>query len=111
MSKEEIVDDTDIAETPFPEKVYHINTVMDMDTLLQETRQLCPEQRVVLNIIISFCKDLKKSNSSLSVSSPKAPLLVVHGGAGTGKSTLINVLYQCFENGILFLDLNPAVKK
>ena len=94
LHPEELVDDSDIAETPFPEKVYHINTVMDMDTLLQETRQLCPEQRVVLNIIISFCKNLKKSNSSLSVSSPKAPLLVVHGGAGTGKSTLINVLSQ-----------------
>jgi hypothetical protein len=74
--------------------MYHVNTIMDMDTLLEGTRHLCSEQRVVLNIIINYCKDLKRSSSSPSVSCPKDPLLVVHGGAGTGKSTLINVLSQ-----------------
>ena len=94
LHPEELIDDSDIAEVPLPDKMYHVNTIMDMDTLLEETRHLCSEQRVVLNIIISYCKDLKRSSSSPSVSCPKAPLLVVHGGAGTGKSTLINVLSQ-----------------
>ena len=94
LHPEELIDDSDIAEVPLPDKMYHVNTIMDMDTLLEETQHLCSEQRVVLNIIISYCKDLKRSSSSPSVSCPKAPLLVVHGGAGTGKSTLINVLSQ-----------------
>jgi hypothetical protein len=71
-----------------PDKAYQVPDVIDMAELLEVTRQLVSEQKVALNIIIAYCKGLRKS----LLFPPKPPLLIVHGGAGTGKSTLISVI-------------------
>ena len=48
-------------------------------------------QKEVLNIVVRYSKDLVKARKSWNVI-PKPPLLMVHGGAGAGKSTVINVI-------------------
>ena len=48
-------------------------------------------QKEVINVGVKYCKDLVKSRC-LENEVPKPPLLMVHGGAGAGKSTVIKVL-------------------
>ena len=60
---------------------------------LQDARKLDTFQKRVLLVAIKFAEDLviyKKGK----ISPPKAPLLMVHGGAGSGKSTVIKVMSQ-----------------
>lgn len=49
------------------------------------------EQRYVFDAVLTYCKDMRKvlHNNMLA---PYPPLLIVHGGYGTGNSLLINVL-------------------
>jgi ATP-dependent DNA helicase PIF1 len=47
-----------------------------------------------LNIVIGYYKELKKCLFSKKTIHPKHPFLIVHGGAGTGKSTLIKIVSQ-----------------
>ena len=60
------------------------------------TLNLDKEQRIVLDIGVSFAKNVVKARNA-GTPSPKAPLLVVQGGAGTGKSTVIDALSQQIE--------------
>ena len=78
-------------KSSIPDGGFQVPDAIDIEKLLISTRQLVDEQKVALNIIIGYCKDLRKSSAQKSIRSPKPPLLVVHGGAGTGKSTLISV--------------------
>ena len=67
--------------------------VKSPDELLREARDLDRYQKMVLHIAIEFAQDLiiaKKGKRQL----PVAPLMMVHGGAGSGKSTVINVMSQ-----------------
>ena len=67
--------------------------VKSPDELLREARDLDKFQKLVLHIAIEFAQDLiiaKKGKRQL----PVAPLMMVHGGAGSGKSTVINVMSQ-----------------
>ena len=50
-------------------------------------------QMEILNIAIKYAKDIVKSRNN-GDSLPTPPLLMVHGGAGAGKSTVINVIEQ-----------------
>ena len=61
------------------------------------TLQLDKEQRMVLDIGVDFVKKVKKAKTGSPI--PKAPLLVVQGGAGTGKSTLIEAMSIAVEIG------------
>ena len=45
-----------------------------------------------MNIVIGYCKDIVMTRSSTQRGSIEPPLLIVHGGAGTGKSFLINIV-------------------
>ena len=76
--------------------------VLDMDTLVERTRKLVWEQMVVLQMVIRYCRDLVlfRPSATSNISSGLVPtysksldppLLIVHGGAGTGKSMLINL--------------------
>ena len=60
------------------------------DQILHEARQLDKYQKKVLNIAIQFAQDLLISKKGKMLS-PIGPLLMVHGGAGSGKSTVIRV--------------------
>ena len=65
----------------------------EMNDLVQK---LVPEQRRVFDEFIGYAKELRKVKGT-GGSKPKAPLSIVHGGAGSGKSTLIKVLSFWFE--------------
>jgi hypothetical protein len=90
--------DTNLAETEpeniLPEKTkYKRVDISDKESMLESTRCLSDDQRIGFDKIIKFCKDLVKqrSNPTLAV---KPPLLVIHGGAGAGKSKLIKDICQ-----------------
>ena len=61
------------------------------DELRKSTESLDEFQKEVVNIAVSFAKDVVKARKQSNVH-PKPPLLMVHGGAGAGKSTVINVV-------------------
>ena len=67
--------------------------IEEMVVLLEKTQKLDEDQRNVLDIAIKFARDTVKASKSPS-SAPLAPKLIITGGAGAGKSTLINVLSQ-----------------
>ena len=73
---------------------FQVPDIIEMDELLKSTRLLVNEQKIAMNIIVGYCKELRKSIAQKAARCPKPPLLVVHGGAGTGKSTLISVISQ-----------------
>ena len=50
-------------------------------------------QKEVVNISVKYARDIVKSRKHGNTP-PKAPLLMVHGGAGAGKSTVIKVVAQ-----------------
>lgn len=65
----------------------------DNSVLVEKTLRLDEVQRKVLDITIKFVQDTIKASKS-AVKAPEAPKLIVSGGAGAGKSTLINVMSQ-----------------
>ena len=72
--------------------------LIDMKSLLESTRILAEEQKIALNIIIAYCRMLRKAVNSKVLPSFKPPLLIVHGGAGTGKSMLIKVMSKWVQS-------------
>ena len=67
--------------------------LFDKKELMARTRNLDENQREVLNVVLKYSKDIVKSRNN-GDSPPSPPLLMVHGGAGAGKSTVINVIEQ-----------------
>ena len=65
----------------------------EMTVLVEKTQKLDEDQRTALDIAIKFARDTVKASKS-ACSAPVAPKLIITGGAGSGKSTLINVLSQ-----------------
>ena len=61
------------------------------DELRKMSTALDKYQREVLNIVVKYTRDIVKSRKQWN-GSPKPPLLMVHGGAGAGKSTVIHVI-------------------
>ena len=72
------------------------------DELLQDARNLDKFQKKALHVAIKFAQDVMISKKG-TIPYPKAPFLMVHGGAGTGKSTLIKVMSQ-YVHKILMRD-------
>ena len=68
----------------------------ETEILNNKTQQLDEDQRRVVDIGIQFARDTVKS-SKWPNKSPKAPKLIITGGAGAGKSTVINVVCQWFH--------------
>ena len=63
------------------------------DEILDAARQLDEFQKTVLHVGIKFAQDLIIAKKG-KLPFPIAPLQMVHGGAGSGKSTVINVMCQ-----------------
>ena len=54
------------------------------------------DQRIVVDIGVDYAKKCERAGKS-KCNKPTAPLVIVHGGAGTGKSTVIDALSQSLE--------------
>ena len=71
---------------------FHKRIEIPDDSILKEsTRNLDEYQREVLNVAIKYSKDLVKARKFPN-NPPTPPLLMVHGGAGAGKSTVIRTV-------------------
>ena len=73
--------------------IYKNIEIKCLKTLQENTRSLDVYQRKVVDIGIKYSKDIVKSRKNCS-KQPDPIYLMVHGGAGAGKSTVINVLAQ-----------------
>ena len=78
------------------ESIYRKVEIPEYDELRRSTRGLDKHQKEVINIGVKYARDVVKARRGGNLS-PKAPLLMVHGGAGAGKSTVINVLAQWIQ--------------
>ena len=81
--------------------------ISDKDELHARTRQLDKDQRRVVNIIITYSRAVAraiKNNSPV----PSPPHLMVHGAAGTGKSTVIDLATQWAQHFLHKKGDNPA---
>ena len=66
------------------------------DELLEEARNLDKFQKKALHIAVKFAQDVMIARKG-TVPYPKAPLLLIHGGAGSGKTTLIKIMSQYIQ--------------
>ena len=73
------------------EKTYKAIDLDEIGILLNKTNKLDYNQKKVVEIGIQYVCDLKKALKSKN-KLPSPPLLTVLGGAGAGKSAVINVL-------------------
>jgi hypothetical protein len=77
-------------------EAYRKLDLVELDKLVIETRKLDKEQRFVVDKVLKYVKELKKFSSGKS-NLPKQLLYIVQGGAGAGKSTVINIMSQWCE--------------
>ena len=84
------------SDQPSEQSIFKVADLRRKDEMLQRARNLAPEQRLAFDKIIGYAKELRKYANG-GGPKPEAPLLIVHGGAGSGKSELINVASFWFE--------------
>ena len=77
------------------------------DDLITFTRQLAPEQMDALTQILNYCKDTVKARTNLDLTVAQL-LLIIHGGAGVGKSRTIMAMSQWADKILLKLDDNSV---
>ena len=80
----------DSTQQQIPEKTkFKPVDISNIDEMLASVQKLSYGQRFAFNLVLNYCKSLVKYKKS-----PEhpidPPLLMIHGGAGTGKSKLIN---------------------
>lgn len=66
------------------------------DDILQILRRLCSEQLLAVEKIVQFCKDTVKARNNPNVT-PKPVRIIIHGGAGAGKSATIRAISMIAE--------------
>ena len=87
----ELFDREEIMQPSANRNIYRRIDISDKDSMAGMVQQLDCHQRRVFDTVIKYCKDLRKSVQSRA-NVPDPPLLLVHGGAGSGKSTLIHAI-------------------
>ena len=92
----------DVPKAGFYKKI----DVPDLESLKSSSRQLDEFQKEVLNITVKYCKDLVKARKTPNPA-PTAPLLMVHGGAGAGKSTVIHAVASWAQKTLQQTGDNP----
>ncbi len=87
-------------ETKFPKPI-----IPEWDELLKEARTLSIDQQLGFQEVLKFYKNsIKNFNAGLQV--PQAPLILIHGSGGTGKSKLIKVI--CAFGEYYFRKIHPG---
>ena len=76
--------------------IYRKIDVPDIKELKKSTMDLDPWQRRVVDTAIKYAKDLRKAENPVN-RRPAPPHLMVHGGAGSGKTTVIRNLCSWVE--------------
>ena len=76
------------------------------DELKTKIQKLDEYQREVINIGVTYCKDLVKARK-ITNTIPEAPKVMVHGGAGAGKSTVIHLLAIMTQKILMKAGDNP----
>ena len=71
--------------------------IQTVDEMLEQARTLDEFQKKVLHIAIQFVQHLKIARKG-KCPYPCAPLMMIHGGAGSGKSTVIKVMCQYIQH-------------
>ena len=71
--------------------------ITSADERLQTSRRLDIYQKQALHIALKYAQDIIIARKG-KAPHPKPPFLMIHGGAGSGKSTLINVISQHVHN-------------
>ena len=75
------------------EKCYRPIEIDNLEILMEKSKNLDFFQKKVIEKGIHYARDVVKGIKSWN-KTPDASLLMVHGGAGSGKSTVINILKQ-----------------
>ena len=83
----------------------------EKDELIQMARNLSFEQRVAFDKQITYCKSILRAEKRGQASTMDPPLLIVHGGGGTGKSYLIMAVSQWIEKILRKATDNPENPK
>ena len=73
------------------QNIYRTIDLPNISELKEKTRQLDPFQREVIDIMVKYAKDIIKSQREGNPV-PDPPNLMVHGGAGSGKTFVIKIL-------------------
>ena len=76
--------------------IYRRIEVPSKELLYSTTRGLDPFQRMVVDTGVKYARDLMKAEKPEN-RRPRPPHLMVHGGAGAGKTTVIRTLVQHVE--------------
>ena len=63
------------------------------EKILEDNRKLDTYQKEALHMAIKYAQNVALAKKG-KCTNPEAPLIFIHGGAGSGKSTLINQIYQ-----------------
>ena len=77
--------------------IYRKIDVPDITELKMRTMDLDPWQRRVVDTAIKFARDVRKAENTVN-RRPVPPHLMVHGGAGSGKTTVIRILCSWVEH-------------
>ena len=64
--------------------------ISNVSEMRHSARQLDKEQRQAFDEMIRYCKKIRQAIANPANKMPKPPLLKMHGGAGTGKSKVID---------------------
>ena len=86
-------DEVTTRENKTQTSIYRKIEIPNDSQLKENTQALDRYQKEVINIGIQYAKGIIKARKEGNAAQ-KAPLLMVHGGAGAGKSTVIKVLAQ-----------------
>jgi hypothetical protein len=79
------------------EKAYRVIEVRQLEVIKPDVRRMDNNQKKVLEIGIRFARGLVKSRGGKNPPPSQAPLVMVDGAAGAGKSTTINLLREIVQ--------------
>ena len=80
---------TDGSSSNPPKEIFRRIDISNKIAMRRSARQLDKEQRLPFDEMMKFCKQTRQSWANPANRMPKPPLLKIHGGAGCGKSKLI----------------------